>query len=440
MATASFVQQITVIKSAAVTVGTASLHARSDYPNLEFSISEQFENPLGYGNIPDFVTASIYQGIYAGGNLTDVYIRNALQEQPSCPTGNCTYDEFDSLAVCNACANITDFLISEADLAERPNKAWIWALPNNFSVGDFPDSGSVVSTGAAYHPLLLQAGLPIVNVTAIQPCVRANGNPCAATAQECMLHWCVNRYRSKVVNGIFYENITETVKYGYTINPDLLEDDTYVFHTNFTSPQAHSVGNGTYDTLTVSKWGSAALTDLIAQLLTVNVSSLALNGSTDIYHGTASLSSTFPGIPLDMTPVFEAMAVSMSTAIRSNRNYLKGLRTFAGQVTKEVPFIRVRWAWISVPAVLQVAVLILLCYTMVSTSRQQLPIWKNSILATIFVGARVHRSLREEMSSDRLIDMKTAAENVKVGQCQIFVAGHVHNLDSCVGSHYQSDE
>ena len=143
-----------------------------------------FENSLGYLNIPDFVTASIYKGIYAGGNLTDVSIQKALQEQPSCPTGNCTYDEFDSLAVCNACANITDFLISETDLTEGPNEAWIWALPNNFSV--IPDSNLVVSTGAAYHPLLLQAGLPIVNVTAIQPCVRANGSPCAATAQECI--------------------------------------------------------------------------------------------------------------------------------------------------------------------------------------------------------------------------------------------------------------
>ena len=255
-----------------------------------------------------------------------------------------------------------------------------------------------------------------------------------------MLHWCVNRYRSKVVNGIFYEDVTETVNYGYTINPDLLENDTYVFHTNSTSPQADSVANGTYDTLTVSRWGSAALTDLIAQLLTVNVSSLDFNAGTDIYHGTASLYSTFPGIPLDMAPVFEGMAVSMSTAIRSNSNYLKGLGTVAGQVTKEVPFIRVRWAWIILPAVLQVAVLILLCYAVGSTSRQRLPIWKNSILATIFLGARVHHSLREEKSSDRLIDMKTAAENVKVGQCQIFVAGHVHNLDSCVGSHHQSDK
>ncbi|KAI1811101.1 hypothetical protein GGS20DRAFT_130399 [Poronia punctata] len=76
-------------------------------------------------------------------------------------------------------------------------------------------------------------------------------------------------YTSRVVQGILYEDVTDTVKYGYTINADLLENDTYVFQTNYTSSQATMPQ--AYSKLNVSKWGSASLTDLIAQALTLDV-------------------------------------------------------------------------------------------------------------------------------------------------------------------------
>ena len=129
-----------------------------------------------------------------------------------------------------------------------------------------------------------------------------------------------------------------------------------------------------------------------------------------------------------MAPTFEALALSMTTAIRSNEFYPEGLRPVAVSVTKEIPLIQVRWAWISLPLILQVAVLILLCYTIERTSRQRLPIWKNSTVATIILGVRAHSYLRQELSSDKLIDLKSTMENVEIGCCQLFTTDHAHKF------------
>ena len=440
MATSPFIQQITNIVSAEVIVGGTSTASRIVYPNLEFTPG--FLNSLAYDGVPDIVAASIYRGLYFSGNLTDAFTRNTLQIRPNCPTENCTFDEFDSLAVCSACANVTDLLIPQSHHVDNSSRIWSWALPNGFSTleGGIYMSGHwmsdlVVSTAGAYDPLRLQAGLPIVNITAIQPCVDANGEPCAATAQECMLHWCVNRYRATIAQGILYEDVIDTIKYGQTIHPDWLENDTYVFHTNYSSPMTSRTAvlpavlgseilYNSSTTLTVSKWGSASLTDLLANLLTLNLTFAGLYGNIAAFDAAAEGYSTFPGIPLDMTTVFEAIALSMTSAVRSDLFDKAGLSVVPGQVTKDVPVMRVRWAWITLPAVLQAGALVLLCHVCYNARRYKVPVWKNSVLASILLGARVHELLdRASPALEGLVELKVVAEDVVIGPRQIYLNG-----------------
>lgn len=212
------------------------------------------------------------------------------------------------------------------------------------------------------------------------------------------------------MQGVLYEDVTDTVKYGYTINADLLENDTYVFQTNYTSSQAATPE--TYSKLNVSKWGSAALTDLIAQTLTMQVSIWDEGPSTDVAIEAATSSySTFPGIPLNMSAVFEAMAVSLTAAVRSYRYDETTLQMVKGQAFKGVPRLRVRWSWIALPVVLQIASLVLLCYTALRTSRNRLPVWKSSALAAVFFGVRIRKHV-EDPVPDRLIDMNIVASNI----------------------------
>lgn len=406
LATGPFVQQLAVVQSAPVAMDAASLYARTDYPNPELS-RRTISSPLVYYNLPDIVTAGFYRGLYFSGNLSDPVSRNSFQQRPSCSTGNCTFDEFDTLAICNACANVTGHLTKSTN-----SSGTFWALPNGFIIEENEDT--VASTGGSYDPLILQAGLPIVNITAIQPCTEENEG-CIPSAQECMLYWCVNRYSANVSQGIYHEQVLDTVKYGYTINADDLENDTYVFRNNYSSQAIAAQQGGNYANLTVGKWGSSAFTDLIAEYLTLEV--LDYEG----YDATLTEMSNFPGTPLDMAPFFEAMALSLSSAVVSDKFNAAGLKAVTSQATSEVPFIRVRWAWIILPVGLELAVFVLLCSTVAITKREGLPIWKNSILAAVFFGARV-RELTGAAKLYQYVDIKRVADRIKVSSEQFFSA------------------
>lgn len=406
LATGPFVQQLAVVQSAPVAMDAASLYARIDYPNPDFN-RRIMDSPLVYYDIPDIVTASFYRGLYFSGNLSDPVYRNSFQQRPSCSTGNCTFDEFDTLAICSACANITGRLTKSTN-----SNGTFWALPNGFIIKENEDT--VASTGGSYDPLVLQAGLPIVNITAIQPCTEENKG-CIPSAQECMLHWCVNRYGANVSQGIYHEQVLDTVKYGYKNKAAHSWNDTYVFRNNFSSQAIAAQQGGNYTNLTVGTWGAATFTHLIAAKLSLKVFDY------EGYDATLTKLSNFPGTPLDMAPFFEAMALSLTSAVLSDKSAAAGLQTVTAQATSEVPFIRVRWAWIILPVGLELAVFVLLCSTVVITKRKGLPIWKNSILAAVIFGARVHE-LTGAAKLYQYMDIQRVADKINVSSQQFFSA------------------
>ncbi|KAJ3578589.1 hypothetical protein NPX13_g1975 [Xylaria arbuscula] len=401
LATAPFVQQITNVELTNDAVDTATILALRNYPNLR--MENQFSQPLSYGDVPNLVTAAFYGGLYFPGNLTDPLNRSSLQHRPICSTGNCAFPKFDSLAVCSACANITNQLVTS-----RNSSGARWSLPNGFVLTE-EESMPVISTTGAFDPLILHAGLPIANITAIQPCQDTDGTICSSIAQECMLHWCLNRYSSSVVQGILHEEVTDTVKYGYTINADRLSDELYIFQTN--SSFAHTTVAETYSTLNISRWGSDQLGRLIAQTLTVQVFRLSESTKTDAFEVVDGSNLVFPGVPLNMSPMFEAMALSLTAAVRSYRHDETTLQLVKGQAFKEVPLLRVRWGWIALPIALQIASLLLLCYVALRTSRQRLPVWKLSVLATVFFGVRIREHIADPVPI-QLMDMSVVASEL----------------------------
>ncbi|GAW17407.1 hypothetical protein ANO14919_068640 [Xylariales sp. No.14919] len=410
LATVPFVQQITHIQLANNAVDTATIPALRNYANREpEDIFPILDKPLSYGIVPSIVTSGFYRGLYFSGNLSDTLTRNSLLSRPTCSTGNCTYPDFDSLAICSACVNVTNQLSMSQVLSRYNSSVPQWTLPNGFAVDVDPNSLSrtVVKTGGSYDPLTLETGLPIVNITAIQPCEKSDLTSCGATAQECTLYWCLNRYKSSVVQGLLYEDIMDTVKYGFTINANLLENDTYVFQTNYTS-----LAQATTTKFNVSKWGSASLTDLIAETLTQEVFWWGANG-TDAIEAVASLDSTFPTVPLDMSPTFEALALSLTSAVRSYSHDEMSLQQVSGQALQAIPRLRVRWEWVTLPFALQIISLLLLCYTVVKTSLKRRPVWKSSFLATVFFGVRI-RSLIPDSVPNRFVNMKILADKNKI--------------------------
>jgi len=430
-------------------VGNVSLSSLAHYPDV------RIDDPNN-SDIPHSVVGAIYKGLYFTGDLKDPDARNTLYDRHDCPTRNCTYPEFDSLAVCSSCANITDHvahdhrypppkyvvvtygpdaepqtestIIKDPELIDALSRNgtgyWLydttlnWTLPNGFAFLNSGMSQSLVQTTGKYHPLLLHSGLPIVNITGIQGCIDGSGHSSGVKAQECMLNWCVNRYKSRVTQGILHEEVLRTAKYGRNINADLLENDTYVFQINNTDTDPRTKGE---DIMTVKKGGSQSISYFLADTLSVELQTRDFNprGTLDYFQPSNYSTSYCPRLPLDMAPTFEALAISMSSALRSTtyNGHPDSVQVVMGQAFKDVPVMRVRWVWITLPVTLQVTTLVLLFYVVMKTPRQKIRVWKTSLLANIFFGARIHDRIAADASGvpDRLVDMKIVAERLEIG-------------------------
>jgi len=137
---------------------------------------------------------AIYSGLWSSNT-------SSIEEiAPSCSTGNCTYPDFDSLAVCYKVANVTHKLkVTSGESGFNPYNA---TLPNGVNL----EYGALMTQINATDKLLMGtegvgmhiAAFDIVYQTGNEPFNDVNST---FNALEAAFWWCVNRYKTEVVNG-----------------------------------------------------------------------------------------------------------------------------------------------------------------------------------------------------------------------------------------------
>lgn len=145
------------------------------------------------GTLPIPVQQAVYSGFWSSITSTIEPIA------PSCSTGNCTYPEYDSLAVCHKVANVTDKLkITSQEGRFNPYNA---TLPNGISL----EYGVLITQINATENLTVSSedvGLPITSFDIVwQTNHEPNDANSTFNAFEAAFWWCVNRYKTEVVQG-----------------------------------------------------------------------------------------------------------------------------------------------------------------------------------------------------------------------------------------------
>jgi hypothetical protein len=87
--------------------------------------------------------------------------------------------------------------------------------------------------------------------------------------------------------------------------------------------------------------------------------------------------------------------------------------TVRGDAYAEELYVRVRWQWIILPAFLELASLVLLVLTIVHSRREDVPIWKSSVLALVYHGVDDLHD-RGTLASERLSGMELIAKAADV--------------------------
>lgn len=195
----------------------------------------------------------------------DQPLKNVIQQGAfNCPTGNCTWPEYQSLAICNSCVDITDklerhttniglsALLATDNPAARvtfggntafrlPNGLFIendngWVYNEDINKGANDDIyGAVMmttfGTGNSSKTVSMQDMDTLIWAMSMIRVTQDPTNSSAAwpdlphSAMECALHYCINSYSAEVKSGILQENVTRVED--AVRAPDSWEPETY---------------------------------------------------------------------------------------------------------------------------------------------------------------------------------------------------------------------
>lgn len=328
--------------------------------------------------------AAIYKGIF---NVRDSADQDLVH---TCPTGNCTWPAFTSLAVCNRCLDITN----EIEKSCNETGSCVLSLPNG-----------PMLTGSG------QINLSVANISLslmdIQPSVsrfsslrsKKGGESDHASAIECALWYCVNTYTASVVDGILKQEIHSSWRNDSAL-PSQSSDLIYHPSTQFTN----NTGNSSI--FRVTHIAARSMNKFMSELFTGSggVSSSGAAFTSDINQALYTTDN--------ITAVINNLAISMTNNILQQNDSIS-TPDWKGTAWTSQTYVHVRWAWFTFPATIVVLSLALLLGTILETRYRDVMVWKSNNLALLFHGKGLELDGPDDTPVNKLSQMTEMPERSK---------------------------
>lgn len=358
-----------------------------------------------------------------------------------CPTGNCTWDPFESLAVCGSCTDVSDLLTYACISAPGDWLSNVTTVKANMTSFPFVQACGYYINATEDQPLLMTGfengpngpgealslrllpltdtstrislyGTGSINYKTIHnpivdfivagtagdsSRVYTNSSP---TANECILHWCTKTFTPSYVKGqlnedpsnVFYDSGQPVNPWHTRLNSAGQSVVDYVANFSLTPPIQHPPGaEFTYGLSNITALEVILLFDAaLPSYVTSNVtSSPILRYYNTVANSEGPLTRNFSSNPWlppnNVSEYIERLANTMTHSLRINSNATENM---LGRAYILENFVQIRWEWVSLPIFLLAMSFIFLVATIVkSTSEQhEVGIWKNSALAVLLNG------------------------------------------------------
>lgn len=380
-------------------------------------------------SIPYDIKAAIRAGLLAPNPLS-------IPTPPFiCPTGNCTWDPFGTLAISSTCHNISSsvHLDPETRLFSAPNDKIIDDLLN----GSYTLRFGIDSTLPRSVPELLEPFAEMTATTAIVQWVKETPlhinpkqfNP-TIEAFRCAIYFCLRNVRPSVTNGVYSEEILEEV-----VRAENAQNVTKFNSNGTTIADPH-----------IESWRLAGLIYRLKQTSSNANSTFVVphNGfvamasqfgiDPDFLKGTAGIASAADQLMGDSIPAIlynandtvlaiQNMADSVTTQMRMNgsiviRNkdpILSPDQSVRGNVWVQQQLVIVRWAWLALPTVLLLLSTLFLVAAFLETHRSGVGLWLSSPL-TLFFHARISHEERQALVDVGFESLNSVESMQKVSQ------------------------
>ena len=413
------------------------------YQLKQVALSQNSTLPVRFSfpsDISSSFKAAAYNGLFGSGH-------NTLT--PYCPTGNCTWAPYQTLAVCSQCVNVTGLIKliqpnrqvqgCELDDDESP---CLWSLPNGLT----QNPNTTLNTSGTLPAMMLdKVGQSLVNFSMLGNYHEQDDS----VAVECSLYWCINTYTAIVNNTVFTEQFSSSWYNATSILPSAnipsAEDLYNLMYENFGALELYNItppsgGGKSQPNLNLSidemEFDSLEIVSLEDYLVSNTLGILAWLGpllsgnvthtagpSTDVmdlfYEN--SENKAFSDIDNYMVPIsavqdtYDRLAQSLTTWVRTSQNssFDLGMGEAVGTIWRSETIVQVRWEWLTLPCVLLAGTSVFLGVVIVGTRKKQLGIWKSNSLALLFHGLADSRG-EATVNLDHVDRMKAAAEKTWV--------------------------
>lgn len=341
----------------------------------------------------------------------DQPIHNVVQQGPfNCPTGNCTWPPFESLAVCNSCTDLSDGLqriVSDGDqflylkkdnstLATSLNSGTAFRLsnglyldntngfhPHSFTAGIGHGAVMLATLGtakAAETTSTLELDSLIWSMSMIRADLNDSNNTAAwpdfpVSAMECALYYCVKSYKFTVSSGTLREvskQVTDITRvkgswdvgegYASLMNKSQINSIAFdeiisaIPRSDLTLFSAASGSRFNVSSDAVNSISNYFQTTFASKLYHTKVAKTPpvagrLNGyfmrSTQLEYEPSVMQALFSSPDLNAT--FTALAASMSNALRTgaDESFEGVLVNVTGKRGELTTYYRIAWPWIS---------------------------------------------------------------------------------------------
>lgn len=406
--------------------------------------------------------AAIWEG------FSDLATADMLKPSYGCPTGNCSWDAFASLAVCSACSDVSGFITTSRGKTEIGDATYLtspWVNHTSAFVSGFADytkyelqwhnlTLSNVDGKERYsHNVELVARMTnnpgetisfqdlktlIMSYAVMESSQRfrqeeQTWSESTVSAQECALYYCTNIYRSVVELGVLSEAVLgshsnrnpDSFQYEYW-RDELRGYDQVINYTLYTgkkdlyrSDLQLTISKDEYFAATQSNTSDDGLRFDISQNTTASLASCFFNEFWEPEHQLFYTKDqkerpaimAVLGPSKNITRTFENVAASLTKWMRN-----RSLRDepFRGVANEWVVRIQVNWEYLSLPIGALVAGCVFCVLSMLETRRLRLPAWRGSSLATLAYGLDPEsRALLRDGGEMTQLDDRARAVEVK---------------------------
>jgi len=350
-----------------------------------------------------------------------------------CSTGNCTWPEYTSLAVCNSCTNQTADVVADCT---GPSTGYglqncTYTFPDGSSVGAFAKnepgpqetafSYTLLNSNANNNTEIEYDRARIANVSAVWfPIDNPGWELPPPVAFTCELSFCRKVFSATLVkNGVLEE--PTTLVQALTFPPcGENEDGEYsgppTICPGFPNGQVPSSYNSSerYTATTLPDWTAVWVNNAdISNVHTWAENMFTVSTTTSDLADDDTSSNIVPKMLWNVnngniSQTFDNIAAAMSRQIRMGPNET----SVVGPAQTVVPYIRVRWAWISLPVALVVLSVAFLIVSVAFSSEAGQHVWKSSSLVTLF--HRLEACSPDELALDSTEEMEYAGKAISV--------------------------